>query len=73
MIANERRRFNSLYLTEPDVIVIISKKVEVYARMDVSWTQPHVSCSTLCHRSEMTVALKISISLTITIDKRELV
>ena len=34
-IANERHRFNSLYSTEPEVIVIIRNEVEVYARMDV--------------------------------------
>ena len=47
MIANERHRFNSLYTTESDVIVTIRKEVEVYARMDVSSTQPVVSCATL--------------------------
>ena len=31
-IANERRRFNSLYSTEPDVIVIIRKEVEVTSK-----------------------------------------
>ena len=68
MIANERRRFNSLYSTEPDVIVIIRKEIKVNGRL-MNPTSRNLFY-TICHGSEITFALNIS---TIIIDQRELV
>ena len=69
MIANERLRFNSLYLKELDVIVILHNEAKVNASLSNTTSRKLVYI--ICHGPETSFSLKSPPSITTIVDKSE--